>query len=141
MPAEQRVYSYSAVLMGSPILLKLFEDNQHVAATVFRLIKQQENLLTVNRAQSQLMAVNHAAGLHPVVVSQPVFDLINQAKTVSSLADSCFNLAIGPLVKRWKIGFSGNSVPAEADIASLLRLINPKEVILDPQTCSVFLAH
>jgi len=141
MPAEQRVYSYSAVLMGSPILLKLFEDNQHVAASVFRLIKQQENLLTVNRAQSQLMAVNHAAGLHPVVVDQAVFDLISRAKAVSLLADSCFNLAIGPLVKRWKIGFSGNTVPAATDIAALLQCINPHDVILDAQRCSVFLAQ
>ena len=141
MPAEQRVYSYSAVLMGSPILLKLFEDNQHVAASVFRLIQQQENLLTVNRAQSQLMAVNHAAGLHPVVVSQPVFDLISQAKAVSLLADSCFNLAIGPLVKGRKIGFSGNAVPPASEVQSLLPLTRPEYVILDPQTCSVFLAH
>lgn len=139
MSPEERVYSYSAVLMGSPILLKLFEDNQPVAASVFRLIKQQENLLTVNRAQSELMAVNHAAGLHPVVVSQPVFDLISQAKAVSLLADSCFNLAIGPLVKRWKIGFSGNSVPPASEIQSLLPLTRPEQVILDPQTCSVFL--
>lgn len=141
MPAEQRVYSYSAVLMGSPILLKLFEDNQHVAASVFRLIKQQENLLTVNRAQSQLMAVNHAAGLHPVVIDPAVFNLISRAKAVSLLADSCFNLAIGPLVKRWKIGFSGNTVPAAADIAALLQRINPHDVILDAQRCSVFLAQ
>lgn len=141
MSAEQRIYAYSAVLMGSPILLKLFEDNQPVAAPVFRLIKQYENLLTVNRAQSQLMTVNHAAGLHPVVVSQPVFDLISKAKTISLLADSCFNLAIGPLVKQWKIGFSGNTVPAAADIAARLRLIDPTEVILDSQTCSVFLAR
>jgi len=141
MSAEQRIYAYSAVLMGSSILLKLFEDNQHVAAAVFRLIKQQENLLTVNRAQSQLMAVNHAAGLHPVVVSQPVFDLISHAKTVSLLADSCFNLAIGPLVKRWKIGFSGNTVPPASEIQSLLPLTRPEHVILDPLTCSVFLAQ
>lgn len=141
MSPAARVYSYSAVLMGSPILLKLFEDNQHVAAAVFRLIKQQENLLTVNRAQSQLMAVNHAAGLHPVVVSQPVFDLICQAKAVSLLADSCFNLAIGPLVKHWKIGFSGNTVPPAAEIQSLLLLTRPEQVILNPHTCSVFLAQ
>lgn len=139
MSPEECVYSYSAVLMGSPILLKLFEDNQQIAASVFRLIKQQEDLLTVNRAHSQLMTVNKAAGQHAVVVSRPVFNLISQAKSISLQNDSCFNLTIGPLVKHWKIGFRGNTVPPAADIQSLLPLTRPEHVILDPQTCTVFL--
>jgi thiamine biosynthesis lipoprotein len=35
--------------------------------------------------------------------------------------DSAFNLAIGPLVKLWRIGFHGHSVPAAADIAARWR--------------------
>jgi Membrane-associated lipoprotein involved in thiamine biosynthesis len=67
------VYSYSAVLMGSPILLKLFDDNPTLARQVFQLIKQQENLFTVNRAESEVMSINHAAGRHAVRVSEAVF--------------------------------------------------------------------
>ena len=55
------------------------------------------------------MDINHAAGQHPVAVSRPVFELIRCAKAASLLKDSAFNLAIGPLVKRWKIGFKGDS--------------------------------
>lgn len=141
MSSVERVYTYSAVLMGSPILLKLFEDNPSVAKAVFRLIKQQEDLLTVNREQSQLMAVNHAAGKHPVIVSEPVFALIERAKAVSLQENSSFNFTIGPLVKRWKIGFQGDSVPPQTDIQKLLTLTNPENVILDRQTCSVFLTE
>ncbi len=141
MSSPERVYSYSAVLMGSPILLKLFEDNPQAASAVFRLIKQLEDLLTVNREHSQLMAVNHAAGQKPVVVSRPVFELIRRAKTVSLMENSCFNLTIGPLVKRWKIGFRGDAVPPPAEIQSLLPLTRPDQVILDPQTCAVFLTQ
>lgn len=132
-------YNYSAVLMGSPILLKLFVHNESLARNVFRLIKQQENLLTVNRAQSEVMAINHAAGLHPVLVSQPVFDLIAQARRVSLLPDSSFNFTIGPLVKCWKIGFQGNSVPAAAELERRLTLTDPHQVILERSTHSVFL--
>lgn len=141
MPFPKRVYSYSTTLMGSPILLKLFENNPQAARAVFHLIKQQENLLTVNREPSQLMAVNHAAGQHPVIVSHSVFELISKAKTVSLMESSCFNLAIGPLVKRWKIGFRGDVVPPQTDIQSLLPLTCPDQVILDPQNYSVFLAQ
>lgn len=132
-------YSYSAVLMGSPIVLKIFQRNESLARNVFRLIKQQENLLTVNRAQSEVMSVNHAAGLHPVIVSQPVYNLISQARAISLLPDSCFNFAIGPLVKCWKIGFQGNSVPPADRLQQLLALTDPRQIILDEQTHSVFL--
>lgn len=141
MPPDDRIYAYSAVLMGSPILLKLFEHNENLASRVFRLIKQQENIFTVNRVNSEVMAINHASGNHPVIVSPPVYDLIQRAKAVSLLDDSLFNFTIGPLVKRWKIGFSGNSVPAASDLHALLPLTNPHDVVLDDASRSVFLKH
>ncbi len=140
MPSANRVYSYSAVLMGSPILLKLFSHDEALASRVFRLIKQYEDLLTVNRAQSQVMDINHAAGRHPVTVSQPVFELIRCAKAASLYPGSAFNLAIGPLVKRWKIGFKGDTVPPADDIASLLSITRPEDVLLDEANSSVLLA-
>ncbi|NIF23173.1 FAD:protein FMN transferase [Candidatus Pantoea multigeneris] len=133
--------SYSAVLMGSLIVLKLAEHNATLAQSVFRLISQLEQVFTVNRAQSEVMAINHAAGQHPVVVSAQVFNLIALAKRVSLLPASAFNLAIGPLVKRWKIGFQGDSVPPADEIAALLLLTDPHQVILDVDAQTVFLSQ
>jgi len=141
MPDDDRVYHYSAVLMGSPILLTLFSHNEALAAKAFRLIKQYEDLLTVNRADSEVMAINHAAGRHPVAVSRPVFELIRYAKAASLLGNSAFNLAIGPLVKRWRIGFQGDSVPPANEIQALLSLTNPTDVVLNEATSRVFLAR
>ncbi|MFK3660223.1 FAD:protein FMN transferase [Scandinavium sp. NPDC088450] len=141
MPTDESVYSYSAVLMGSPILLKLFSDNPALASRVFGLIKQYEDLFTVNRAESQVMDINHAAGVRPVVVSRAVYQLIKCAKAASILPGSAFNLAIGPLVKRWRIGFKGDSVPPEAEITSLLAITQPQDVVLDDAQLSVFLTH
>lgn len=139
MNTDAGVYAYSAVLMGSPILLKLFDDNPTLARHVFQLIKQQENLFTVNRAESEVMSINHAAGRHPVIVSEAVFALINVAHAVSLLPDSAFNFTIGPVVKRWKIGFQGRAVPPALEIASLLKLTDPHQVVLNPADRSVFL--
>ena len=135
--SDNRVYSYSAVLMGSPILLKLCSHDEAMASRVFQLIKRYEDLLTVNRAESQVMDINHAAGRHPVTVSRPVFQLIQCAKAASMVRDSAFNLAIGPLVKLWRIGFHGHSVPDAAEIRARLALTRPQEVILDEATSSV----
>lgn len=138
MADTQGRYCYSAVMMGTTVTLQLTEHRPELARQVFRRIRQLEDLLTVNRADSRLMAVNHAAGLHPVVVPPLVFELIERARQVS-LSGGCFNLAIGPIVKRWKIGFSGDSVPPAAELAALLPLTDPRAVILNPQDHSVFL--
>lgn len=141
MSDDHRVYSYTATLMGSPILLKLFSNNEALASRVFRLIKQYEDLLTVNRAPSQVMDINYAAGKHPVSVSRPVYELIRVAKAASLIENSAFNLTIGPLVKRWKIGFQGDSVPPADEIAALLAITEPAEVVLDDAASSVFLTQ
>lgn len=139
--SDNRVYSYSAVLMGSPILLKLYVHDESLASRVFQLIKRYEDLLTVNRAQSQVMDINHAAGRHPVTVSRPVYALIKCAKAASMVRDSAFNLAIGPLVKLWRIGFQGHRVPEAQDIAARLALTRPQDVILDETAGSVYLVQ
>ncbi|VFS87928.1 ApbE family [Raoultella planticola] len=136
---DQRLYSYSAVLMGSPILLKLFSHDEALASRTFQLIKRYEDLFTVNRAHSEVMAINHAAGRHPVSVSRPVYQLIKCAKAASMVQESAFNLAIGPLVKAMAHRFlTAHSVPATTDIAARLALTRPQDVILDDAAGSVF---
>ncbi|WP_192459121.1 FAD:protein FMN transferase [Musicola keenii] len=140
MSPDARVYAYTTVLMGSPILLKLFEHNEPLVSRVFGLIKQFEDTLTVNRAASEVMDINHAAGRHPVVVSPQVFNLIKRARDVSLLDGSCFNVTIGPVVKRWKIGFQGHSEPPADELRALLALTDPQDILLNAQDHSVFLA-
>lgn len=102
------------------------------------LIKHYEDLLTVNRTESEVMSVNHAAGQHAVTVSDIVYQLIKRAVEVSQWRLG-FNTAIGPLVKLWKIGFDGANLPADADIQERLNLINPDDIKLDDAQRSVFL--
>ncbi|QYM92382.1 FAD:protein FMN transferase [Dickeya zeae] len=139
MSPEDRMYTYSTVLMGSPIQLKLFEPNEALALRVFGRIKQLEDVLTVNRANSEVMAINQAAGKHPVAVSLWLFNLITRAREVSLLEGSCFNVTIGPVVKRWKIGFQGERVPPADELRALLALTDPRHVILDAKARSVWL--
>lgn len=134
-------WRYSAVLMGSPILLTLFVHDEALASRVFALIKRYEDLFTVNRTHSEVMAINHAAGRHPVAVSRPVFELIKCAKAASMMPGSAFNLAIGPLVKLWRIGFKGDRVPEADAIAARLRITRVQDVVLDDAAGSVFLAQ
>ncbi|KHN92257.1 thiamine biosynthesis protein ApbE [Pectobacterium actinidiae] len=139
MPSADNAYVYSVHLMGSPILLKLFVHDETAVRQVFQRIKQLEDLLTVNRAQSEVMSINHAAGNDYVSVSPVVFALIKRAKAVSLIENSAFNVAIGPVVKLWKIGFSGSTVPDQASIQRALALTHPERIILREQGHAVML--
>lgn len=133
-------YTYSQQLMGTTVSLKLFVENLTAVSAVFNAIKQLEARLTVNRYHSEVMSINHAAGKQPVAVSKLVFDLISQAKAASLLPESKFNLAIGPLVKLWKIGFNGHSIPENDEIARRLTLTNPHDIELNRTNQTVYLA-
>ncbi|SLM61715.1 MULTISPECIES: FAD:protein FMN transferase [Dickeya] len=132
--------TYATVLMGSPIHLTLPQADPALAQRVFARIAQLEDALTVNREHSEVMAINRAAGQHPVVVSQRLFNLIKRARDVSLLADSAFNVAIGPVVKCWKVGFQGQRVPAAETLSAALALTDPRQIVLNEQASSVFLA-
>lgn len=137
--SEDNSFSYAATLMGTRISLTLFELNEELVVQAFKRIKRLEDLLTVNRSPSEVMNINHAAGRHPVAVSPIVYQLIKRALQVSLLDNSHFNFTIGPLVKLWKIGFSGHTVPDAADIQQRLALTDPRHVILNDEDRSVFL--
>lgn len=132
-------YIYRAQLMGTTVILTLFESNRSVATAVFSSLTKLESLLTVNGLNSEVMAINQAAGLHPVTVSPLVFELINYAKQASLLPRSVFNLAIGPLVKLWRIGFKGQTVPKDTKIQECLRITDPNFVELNPEMSTVYL--
>ncbi|WP_150212850.1 FAD:protein FMN transferase [Candidatus Tokpelaia sp.] len=137
-------YTYQTVLMGSDIVLKFYERQDIIARQAFLLIKNWEDRLTVNRCAgsgsvSEIAAVNAAAGQRPVKVKPEVFALLQQAQKVGLYEGSCFNFAIGPIVKAWNIGFARAHIPLPAEIAALLPLSNPHAVILNAGDCSVFL--
>lgn len=125
--------------LGTRINLTVFgeEDDAPLVAAA-TLIQQEEDRLTVNRAVSEIMAVNHAAGQGAVAVSSGTFGLIAQAVRASR-ENFGFNALIGPLVKLWKIGFPGANVPAEAAVQSRLKLIDPQAVTLNPTERTVML--
>ncbi|MBA1434027.1 FAD:protein FMN transferase [Bombilactobacillus bombi] len=125
--------------LGTLINLTLFGNPYHQELDkTNELIKYYEDLFTVNRAQSEVMQINHAAGNYPVVVSDATYNLIKKAILVSQ-ENFGFNALIGPLVKLWRIGFANAHVPTPEQIQERLQLTNPADCILNDYNSTVFL--
>lgn len=125
--------------LGTAINLTVAEPATEADLTAgYQLIQHYEDLLTVNRDQSEVMSINHAAGDHAVGVSPITYQLIKKAVAVSAMHLG-FNVAIGPLVKLWAIGFDGANLPKDTDIQERLQLIDPANIELNDERQTVFL--
>lgn len=127
-------------LMGTVIDLTVdcLEPDNILKNLVTRL-KIYEHRFSANDATSELMAVNLASGKHPVKVHPELFQLIAYGKKESLVPHSYLNIAIGPLVQTWRIGFRDAKVPNEKTVAQCLTLIDPQKISLNPVTSEVYL--
>ncbi|WP_294602224.1 FAD:protein FMN transferase [uncultured Lactobacillus sp.] len=134
---EQQVGQHHA--LGTAITLQVFgARDQSVINDSFTLIDHYEDLLTVNRDESEVMDVNHAAGKHPVQVSSGTYDLVKLA-VEKSRENFGFNALIGPVVKLWAIGFKNAHVPTAEQIKQRMALIDPFKVDLNDADQTIFL--
>lgn len=125
--------------LGTSITLQIFgTQKRDLLQKSFELIDHYEDLLTVNRDESEVMDINHAAGDYPVQVSSPVYGLVKLA-VEKSRENFGFNALIGPVVKLWHIGFKGAHVPKDSEIKERMLLTDPFKVVLNDQDQTVFL--
>lgn len=136
---NQQRHSLVHKALGTKIVLTLFGDQYiPLLQKSMRLIDGYEDRLTVNREESEVMNINHAAGRMPKMVSSSTYELIRLAVKYSR-ENFGFNALIGPLVKLWKIGFTGAHVPSDGEIKERMRLIDPYKVLLNDDNHTVFL--
>ncbi|MGY3766676.1 FAD:protein FMN transferase [Vagococcus vulneris] len=127
-------------MMGTVITLDIGATNaKELIDNSVQLLRMYEKRFSANDPNSELMAVNQAAGIRSIQVHPDLFKLIKLGKYHSCAADSHLNIAIGPLVKLWHIGFKDARVPSPEDIKKRLILINPQKIELDEKTQSVYL--
>lgn len=100
-------------LMGTVIKLWL----QHPKAEALldeaeERLRDFEQRFSANAEDSELMKINHQAGIAPVKVDEELFELITIGKEQSLVADSALNIAIGPLIQEWRVGFQDANYPS-----------------------------
>ena len=133
--------SHSLRLMGASIHLTIFhEDAQNLLLQSEQLLHLYKNRFSANDADSELMEINLQAGKKAVQVHPELFELIELGKKHSIAANSHLNIAIGPLVQTWRIGFSDAKLPSKEEIQTLLQITNPEKIILDNSKREVYLS-
>lgn len=95
-------------------------------------LRQQEQRFSANSPTSELAQVNQLAGSGQWLPIHPqLFDLIAIGRKHSLASGSQLNIAIGPLVQTWRIGFDDAKVPSPQAITQLLGKTDPQKIQLD----------
>lgn len=127
-------------LMGTTIdLFVVHQEPEDLLGEMVERLKKYEHRFSANDTTSELAEVNAQAGVRPVRVHPELFELIALGKKHSLAAGSFLNIAIGPLIQAWRIGFEDARVPSEREIEELLSITNPKKIQLEQATHSVYL--
>ncbi|MFD2390484.1 FAD:protein FMN transferase [Enterococcus gallinarum] len=127
--------------MGTIIQLWIqHEDPTPILEAAVQQIRAFEKRFSANDPASDLMKVNQNAGIQPTKVAKDLFALIALAKEHSLPEDSFLNIAMGPLVQEWRIGFSDAKVPTAEKVTELLQVTDPQQIELDDQQQTVALA-
>lgn len=129
-------------LMGTIIQLWLSApEEERLLAEAERRLRDYEGRFSANDPHSQLRQIARMAGQAPVAVDEDLFQLIQLGKAHSLAADSHLNIAIGPLIQAWHIGFADAQRPTDGEIQRLKKLIDPRKIHLDPQARTVYLSE
>lgn len=129
-------------LMGTIIQLQVEHDTSEILLDeAQRALSDFEKRFSANDNYSELMRINHNAGIQPVEVSRDLFELIFIGTEQSKVPGSFLNIAIGPLIQAWRVGFSDAKYPEPTTIQSLLKIINPEKIVLDKSKQTVFLGE
>ncbi|WP_165313672.1 FAD:protein FMN transferase [Vibrio ziniensis] len=104
------------------------------------MLRHYEQVFSANNKDSQLFSLKTKAVNQPIVVDRELYELIKIGKEHSLTTDSFLNIAIGPLIKLWRIGFKEAKVPNQEEINNVLGCLDPANIILDDERNSVFFA-
>ncbi|VTS28422.1 ApbE family protein [Streptococcus porcinus] len=128
-------------MMGTVIDIQIeSQKGPEQLKTVCNLLEIYKNRFSANDSDSELMAINQASGQRAVKVHPDLLELISIGKSQSLATPSNLNIAIGPLVQSWRIGFSDAKVPSESVIKKELALTNPHNICIDSDNKTVYLA-
>ena len=104
-------------------------------------IREIESALSLHLSQSEIAAIHENAGVQPVEVSQPTFDLLQRAKELSEQSDGAFDITIAPVVELWGITSDHPHVPTDEELAQAMALMGLEDLVLDEEACTAYLTR
>ncbi len=132
--------SKTELVIGTVCTISIY-DNQDmkILDKCFDRLKELEDILSINKTDTELQKVNQAAGKTPIKVSDETLDVVIKGLEYSKLSNGALDITVGPLVKLWGIGTDSARVPSQSEIDEKKSLIDYSLLELDKTNKTIFL--
>jgi thiamine biosynthesis lipoprotein ApbE len=97
----------------------------------FAAIVEVDRLMSNYRDDSELSHVNRLAGGGPVVVSDPMLDVVGAAQRVSASSRGAFDVTVGPLVALWGFHDRKPHLPSPDELDAVRPLVNYQNLVVN----------
>lgn len=128
-------------LMGTTFQIRAVTTNAargcEAINAAFREVARQEMLFSEYRPDSDISAINRAAGGAPVSVHAEVFMLLQRARWASHATDGAFDVTAAACGRLWSV--RERRVPDQTTLASCLALVDYRNLRLDPWRSTAWL--
>lgn len=131
MKAAVREAARTIQRMGTSIELKVAHTKpESVLDELENQLKGYDHRFSANDPRSELNQLNQLAGQKGLVLDPELYQLIEIGKHHSCAPHSQLNIAIGPLVQAWRIGFEDARIVSKTQVKELLALTDPQQIQL-----------
>ena len=141
---KEKMYKESRTLMDTYCTITVVSPSKEMAAEAidkgFAEIKKLELLLNYFSDKSEIAAINKAAGIGPVKVSEDTLEMMRKTLEISKATDGTFDPTIAPIIKFWDFSNKrqDNSVPDGRVIKDTLKLVDYRKIEINNKS-EVFL--
>lgn len=108
-------------------------------ARAYDEIDRIESMISSWRADSQTSEINRQAGLHPVIVSEELFNLVRRSLKLSYLTDGAFDITFAGAGRLWDFKAMSPQIPSSDTIRQSLEAVGYPKIHLDAIERSVYL--
>ena len=120
--------------MDTVIYQKIYGKNSEVAIDeATRKIQYLERLLSFFQEESDIYQINSKAGKDWVKVNQDTIEILKMAVKISELSAGVFDVTTGVLNDYWRHLKKNQKKPDKNQIDDLMRLINYRDILINPE--------
>lgn len=129
-------------VLGTVVQLKVYGSNGKIAVEeAVNRLNDIDNKMSVFKEYSEISMINENGGISNVEVSKDTYFVVKEAVKYSELSEGGFDPTIRPVVELWGIGTDKVRVPSDNEIASKLKLVNYKDIILNEKDRTIKLRN
>lgn len=131
-PNETREFRY---LMGTSVQIAAtgadVATRKAAIEEAYAAVTEVDRLMSNYRDDSELALINAQAATRAVRISDPMFAVLEAAKSIGAKSGGAFDVTVGPLVKLWGFHDKKPHVPTAEELARVRPLVSNDNLILD----------